>query len=155
MLGPLVNPSRPKKQMVGVFSLELARLYAYLFQKTSTQYTILHSLGGYDEISLTSGVKIISNQSEKIVFPADLGFERLDAAAIVSGKTIEASAKIFANVLNNEATTAQKNVVLVNAAMAIQTALPQLSWAEAVEKANESLTSKKALNAFTTLLNFK
>ena len=155
MLGPLVNPCRPQKQMVGVFSLELARLYAYLFQKTSTQYTIVHSLGGYDEISLTSGVKIISNQSEKILLPADLGFEILDAADIVSGKTIEASAKIFANVLNNDATIAQKNVVLVNAAMAIHTALPQLSWVEAVEKATESLASKKALNAFTSLLNYK
>lgn len=155
MLGPLVNPCRPQKQMVGVYSLELARLYAYVFQKSSIQYTIVHSLGGYDEISLTSDVKIISNQSEKIDSPEDLGFQKLNSQDIISGKTIEDSAKIFLNVLNNEATQAQKNVVLVNAAMAIQTAMPQLSWQEAIDKATESLASKKALDAFKTLLNFK
>lgn len=155
MLGPLVNPCRPQKQMVGVYSLELARLYAYVFQKSSIQYTIVHSLGGYDEISLTSGVKIISNQSEKIDSPEDLGFQKLNSQDIISGKTIEDSARIFLNVLNNEATQAQKNVVLVNAAMAIQTAMPQLSWQEAIDKATESLASKKALDAFKTLLNFK
>lgn len=155
MLGPLVNPCRPQKQMVGVYSLELARLYAYVFQKSSIQYTIVHSLGGYDEISLTSDVKIISNQSEKIDSPEDLGFQKLNSQDIISGKTIEDSARIFLNVLNNEATQAQKNVVLVNAAMAIQTAMPQLSWQEAIDKATESLASKKALDAFKTLLNFK
>ncbi len=155
MLGPLVNPCRPQKQMVGVYSLELARLYAYVFQKSSIQYTIVHSLGGYDEISLTSDVKIISNQSEKIDSPEDLGFQKLNSQDIISGKTIEDSARIFLNVLNNEATQAQKNVVLVNSAMAIQTVMPQLSWQEAIDKATESLASKKALDAFKTLLNFK
>ena len=155
MLGPLVNPCRPKKQMVGVFNLELARLYAYVFQKSSLQYSIVHSLGGYDEISLTSAVKIISNQSEKIAYPSDLGFEKLESHEIVSGKTIEESAKIFTNILNNECTKAQKNVVLVNAAMAIQTALPHILWQEAVDKATVSLSSKKALHAFKTLLNIK
>lgn len=148
MLGPLVNPSRPSKQMVGVFSIELARIMGYLFQKTKKSYTIIHSLDGYDEISLTGAVKIISNNSERTVYPSDLGFPTLAASAIMSGSTIQESATIFTNVLQNQATTAQKQVVIVNAAMAIHTALPALSWQEAVAKATESIDSQKAFAAF-------
>lgn len=152
MLGPLVNPSRPNKQMMGVFSLELARVVGYLFQKTKKSYTIIHSLDGYDEISLTDGVKIISNNSERIAYPSDLGFPTIAPKAIISGATIEESAAIFTNVLQNQATTAQKQVVTVNAAMAIHTALPALSWQEAVAKATESIDSKKALEAFKKII---
>ncbi len=150
MLGPLVNPCSPKRQMVGVFNLALLRLYALLFQETETQYCIVHALDGYDEISLTSGTKAISNKGETIIYPSTFGLTALSPSAIGGGHSIEAAA-IFTNVLNNEATTAQKQVVCANAGTAIATAL-DISLAEGYAKAQESIESKKALAAFKKLL---
>jgi anthranilate phosphoribosyltransferase len=152
MLGPMVNPAKPKNQMVGVFSLELARVYAYLYQKTDKNYTIVHALDGYDEISLTSDFKTFSNSGEQIYTLSSLGFEKLNPAQISSGHTIPEAAAVFKNVLNNEATAAQTNVVLCNAAMAIKTIHPEKSFAESFDEASVSLRSKKALNSFKLLL---
>lgn len=152
MLGPMVNPAFPKKQMVGVFSLELARLYAYLYQQTDKQFAIVHALDGYDEISLTGNFKVIGNKTEKVLSPADLHLPKLEADEILGGDSVEESAKIFMNVLGNQATVAQKQAVLANAALALQTARPQLSLLEAVETARESLESGKALQSFRALV---
>lgn len=152
MLGPMVNPAFPKSQLVGVFNLELARLYGYLYQKTEKHFMILHSLDGYDEVSLTSPFKVIGNFKEQLLNPVDIGFQMLKQEDLHSGNTMENSAKIFKNVLNNEATNAQKQVVLANAAMAINCAKPELNYQEAIASAKESLESKKALKAFNTLL---
>lgn len=152
MLGPMVNPAKPKNQMVGVFSFELARVYAYLYQKTEKNYTIVHALDGYDEISLTSDFKVFSNSGEKIYKVEDLGFQKLNPAAISSGHTVPEAAAVFVNVLNNEATEAQANVVLCNAAMAIKTICPEKSFDESFQEASVSLQNKNALNSFKTLL---
>jgi anthranilate phosphoribosyltransferase len=153
MLGPMSNPAFPQNQLVGVFSLELARLYGYLYQKTGKNFTILHSLDGYDEISLTGAFKIISNKRETILQPEDIGFKRVKAEALTSGKSLESSAKIFTNVLCNEATEEQTSAVTINAAMAIWCARPELSLEDAIGLAKESLASGKALGAFKTLLS--
>ncbi len=152
MLGPLVNPSFPKSQLTGVFNLELARLYHYLFQKTDTQFTILYALDGYDEISLTGATKAFSNSSERVLTPQDFGVLPLDASQIAGGDNVASSAKIFMNVIQNKGTEAQNNVVCANAGMAIATALA-LSPIEGFEKAKESLQSGKALTALTNLQN--
>jgi anthranilate phosphoribosyltransferase len=152
MLGPMVNPAKPKNQMVGVFSLELARVYAYLYQKTDKNYTIVHALDGYDEISLTSDFKTFSNSGEQIYNLSDFGFEKLNPAQISSGHTVPEAAAVFMDVLNNEATEAQTNVVLCNAAMAIKTIHPEKSLADSFDEASVSLRSKKALNSFKLLL---
>jgi anthranilate phosphoribosyltransferase len=150
MLGPLVNPSSPNNQMVGVYSLELARLYSYIFQKSNKNFSIIHSLDGYDEVSLTGNVKIISNNSEKIFEPSDFDLNILKPKSIVGGNSISESAKIFMNILNNKGSSSQNNVVLVNSGIAISTA-QNISIKNGVEKARESLNSGKALNAFKTL----
>ena len=150
MLGPLVNPSSPNNQMVGVFSLELARLYSYLFQKSNKKFSIIHSLDGYDEVSLTGKVKIISYNSEKILEPSDFNLNIQNPKSISGGKTVKESAKIFMDVLSNNGTIAQKNVVLVNSGIAISTILG-CSIYDGIEKANESLKSGNALNAFKIL----
>lgn len=152
MLGPMINPAFPKNQLVGVFNLELARLYGYLYQKSGKHFLILHSLDGYDEVSLTGPFKMIGNKREQIVEPEEFGFRRLVQKDIVSGNTIGSSAEIFKKVLNNEATPAQKEVVVANAAMALFCAKPEVSFEEAVSTAKESLESGKALKAFNTLL---
>ncbi|HYK76716.1 MAG TPA: anthranilate phosphoribosyltransferase [Daejeonella sp.] len=152
MLGPMANPSKPKYQLVGVFSLELARLYAYLYQKDTKRFTILHAFEGYDEISLTCDFKTYSNSGERTYSLADIGFEKINASAISGGSTVQESAKIFTSVLNGEGTDEQNNVVLCNAAIAINTIKPQLSFSDCYYQAEESLFSKHALKSFKTLL---
>jgi anthranilate phosphoribosyltransferase len=153
MLGPLVNPARPKKQILGVFSLELARLYGYLLQNTSGSFNVIHALDGYDEVSLTGSFKMISNVKEQLIDPQKFGFSLLTADQISGGDTIEESAKIFTNVLENKATDAQKNVVIINSALAIWTAKQELSIEEAIAQAKESLEASKALSVFKKLLS--
>lgn len=151
MLGPMVNPSFPKKQLVGVFSLELARLYGYLYQKTDKHFVILHALDGYDEISLTGAFKKITNEKEEIVNPEEMGLETIQPQAIFGGDTVEESAKIFEAILKGEGTKAQNEVVLANAAMAIQCG-KGVSTEDALGMARESLESGKALQTFKRIL---
>ncbi len=152
MLGPMVNPSFPKKQITGVFSLELARLYSYLFQQTGTSYMVVHSLDGYDEVSLTGGFKLLSNQDEKIVFPEDLGLKTCKPEELSGGKSVEDSAKIFLSILENKSTDAQRDAAIANAGMALYCADNSLGLRGAVEKARESVESGKALNVFKKLI---
>ncbi|MCX2451531.1 anthranilate phosphoribosyltransferase [Pedobacter sp. PLR] len=152
MLGPMCNPAQPKNQLVGVFSLELARLYAYLYQETDKNYTILHAVNGFDEVSLTCDFKIFSKKGEALVKVADIGFEEMDESLIKGGDTVASSAEIFMNVLNAKATDAQHNVVLCNAALAIQTIDDTKSFADCFYEAEESLFSKSALKRFKSLV---
>jgi anthranilate phosphoribosyltransferase len=152
MLGPMVNPAFPKRQLVGVFSLELARQYGYLYQNTSKSFLILHSLDGYDEVSLTGPVKYFYNDGEKIIEPSDLGLSNVTYEQIKGGQNVEESAKIFMNVLENKATDAQKSAVIANAAMALYAANRKEGLTSAVTKAREALESGKALKAFKTLI---
>lgn len=154
MLGPMCNPAEPKNQLVGVFSLELARLYAYLYQETDKNYTILHALDGFDEISLTCSVKTFNKKGESLLKVADFGFEPINEYEIRGGETVASSAKIFVDVLDGKGTDAQTNVVLCNAAIALQTIDHTKSFADCFYQAEESLMSKKALDSFRKLLNF-
>jgi anthranilate phosphoribosyltransferase len=150
MLGPMVNPSFPKNQLVGVFNLELARIYAYLYQNTDVNVTILHSLDGYDEISLTGPTKIITSAMEGILNPQDFGVNLLAQSEIEGGKTIEASAQMFTDIISGKGTEAQNNVVCANAGMAIAT-VTKCTPLEGFQLAKESLLSAKGLKALTTL----
>ena len=147
MLGPMVNPAFPPNQLVGVFSLELARLYGYLYQNTDKNFSIVHSLDGYDEVSLTSDFKLISNKEEALVSPTDVSLMQLDQQSLYGGETIEDSARIFKDVLNNSGTKAQSEAVVANAGLAIATAR-QISFAEGIVEARNSLLAGKAKEAF-------
>jgi len=147
MLGPMVNPAFPKNQLVGVFNLELARLYGYLYQNTDKNFIILHSLDGYDEISLTGDFKFISNKEERVMGASDLGFEKVSPELIKGGQSIDESAKIFEKILMNEGTEEQTNTVLANSGLALATAR-NLSFEEGVAQAKESLESGSALKSF-------
>jgi len=148
MLGPLVNPCRPKKQLIGVYNLELARLYQYLQQMEEKDYAIVHALDGYDEISLTGPFKMITKSSESIISPEDLGLDPINVDEIHGGNTIEESAQIFLNILNNEATRAQIDVVLANAGLALYIGQQLSNIKEGIELARESINSGKAFNSF-------
>jgi anthranilate phosphoribosyltransferase len=153
MIGPMVNPAFPNKQLVGVFSLELARLYYYLYQKTDKRFTIVHSLDGYDEFSLTSACKVATQEGEALLSPEGLGLPKLRPEMLFGGNSVEDAAKIFVNVLEGKGTEAQEAVVIANAALAIRVVRHSLSTAEALQVAGESLESGKALQAFKRLLS--
>lgn len=150
MLGPMVNPSFPNNQLVGVFNLELARMYAYLYQNTDVNFTILHSLDGYDEVSLTGPTKIITSTMEGMLNPTDFGVRLLAQSEIEGGKTIEESAEMFTTIISGKGTEAQNNVVCANAAMAIAT-VTKCTPQEGFELAKESLFSGKGHEALKTL----
>ncbi len=151
MLGPMVNPSAPKNQMVGVFNLELLRLYSYLYQDSDKNYSIVHDLGGYDEISLTNSVKIVSNKSEVLFSAEDLGLKNNTQEAIFGGNTVSEASKIFKTIIGGQGTEAQNNVVCANAGLAIATA-KQLTHIEGYELAKEALISGKANKCLTKLI---
>jgi anthranilate phosphoribosyltransferase len=153
MLGPLVNPAKPKNQLVGVYNLDLARLYAYLYQKSNSKYTIVNALDGYDEVSLTGDFKTFSADGEKINSIETLGFDKLNPLAIAGGHSVSDSAAVFTTILNAEGTDAQHNVVLCNAALAIRTINPEQSFADSFYEAEQSLLGKKALASFKNLIN--
>jgi len=152
MLGPMVNPAFPKNQLVGVFNLELARMYGYLYQSEDKNYSILHALDGYDEISLTGETKLIQNNSEKMLSATDFGVEYHTQDAIYGGNSVKEAASIFVNILDGKGTTAQNNVVCANAGMAIAT-VKGLEPKEGFELAKESLLSGKAKEKLTQLIN--
>ncbi len=147
MLGPLVNPAKPRCQLLGVYNLPLLRLYSYTYQASGIDYAVVHSLDGYDEISLTSDFKVVTSSAEKIYTPESLGFERCSEEALSGGETLEEAAAIFDNIMNNRATEAQTNAVVVNAAFAIHVRDSRLTIEECIAMARESLASGKAAEA--------
>ena len=150
MLGPMVNPAFPKNQMVGVYNLELARMYGYLYQNTDKKFTILNALDGCDEISLTGDTKTISNHTEAMLTPSDFGVEKVSQEDIIGGSDIAESAQIFMNILQGKGTEAQNNVVCANAGIAIAT-VKGITPKEGFERAKESLHSSKGLTALKKL----
>ncbi|MFN8341829.1 MAG: anthranilate phosphoribosyltransferase [Cyclobacteriaceae bacterium] len=153
MLGPMVNPAFPSRQIVGVFSLELARQYGYLYQQTDKRFLILHDTAGYDEISLTAPFKCFTNEGERVWTPADLGLTRIKPEAIAGGDSVEASAKIFMEILEGRGTQAQNDVVVANAGMALYCADGHRDLAGSLARARESLMSGAARNAFRKLMD--
>ena len=144
MLGPLVNPIQPTHQVFGTFSLELSRLYHYIMQDSGRQYAIVYALDGYDEISLTGPAKVRTNQQETVLKAPDFGLQAVSATDLHGGDTADEAKSIFLNVLNSEATAAQKNVVCANAGLAIHTIHPEKSLVDCVAEARESIESGRA-----------
>ena len=155
MLGPMVNPSFPRKQMIGVYSLELARLINYLYQGSPVQYMIIFSLDGYDEISLTSGFKYIHNGVENISSPETMDYKRVAHTELAGGKTVQESAELFMRILEGEGTRAQNDVVTVNSQLALKCYFPGKSYEECREIAKESLVSGNALKSFRKLIDMQ
>lgn len=148
MLGPLVNPVRPRFQLLGVYNLKLLRLYAYIAQNEGIDCTIVHSLDGYDEISLTSPFRLSDRHGQRLIDPASIGFPTYSQEALSGGGSIAEASAIFDNVLSGTATSAQTDVVVVNSAYAIATLNPGLSLADAIAMARESIASGRAMQSF-------
>ncbi len=152
MLGPMVNPAFPKYQLVGVYNLEMARIYNYLLQQTGKAFTIIYSLDGYDEVSLTSDVKVITNQGEKLYTPEQIGKRSVSSHDIYGGTTVAEAARIFIKILKGEGSWAQNAVVLANAAMALNCTGKYPGYEDAYKTAVESLESGNAYRSFAKLI---
>ena len=152
MLGPMVNPAFPATQLVGVYNLEMARVYNYLLQQTGGRFTIIHGLDGYDEISLTGDTKVITNRGEKIMTQEELGSRMVYSTDIYGGNTVEEAAKIFTRILKVEGSWAQNAVVLANAAMALHATGLYAGYEEAYYAAVDSLESGRAYGALEKLI---
>ncbi len=148
VLGPLINPARPHYQSLGVYSLKMMRLYNYIYQNLGVQYSIVHSLDGYDEISLTDNCKVMTHLGEFVFSPEQLGFNTLKQEQLWGGNTVDEAAQIFINVLENKATEAQSNAVIINAAIAIHTRNSQQSIEQCKTQALESIKTGNAKKAF-------
>lgn len=149
LLGPIINPSKPQCQLLGVANLNQMRLYQQVYQRIGIDYGIVNSIDGYDEISLTSDFKVTTNDYERVFKPADLGFDIARPEELVGGATEEEAAQIFDAVLQGTALQAQKNIVMANAAFAIQVLEKgKKSIEECIDIARESLDSGKALSSF-------
>ncbi|MDR1524821.1 MAG: anthranilate phosphoribosyltransferase [Tannerella sp.] len=147
LLGPLANPVMPAYQLLGVYNLPLFRLYSYTYQSSGTRFGVVHSIDGYDEISLTSEFKVAMPEKEKVYTPEMIGLKRCRDEDLYGGDTPEAASAIFDRVLNNTATEAQRDCVIANSAFAIQVICPEKSIADCISEARESLQSGKALSA--------
>jgi anthranilate phosphoribosyltransferase len=154
-LGPLVNPCSPQYQCTGVFNLETLRMYAYFFQEEKRNFKIIHALDGYDEVSLTGKFKVISAFEERLMGPEDLGLERISAKSIEGGGSLEATGKIFVDILEGKGTKEQEAVVCANSALAIRCYMNEVSIEDAVLIARDSIQSGKALKKFKKLVEWK
>lgn len=155
MLGPMINPADPDFQLVGVYNLEMARIYNYLLQQTGKPFTIIHSLDGYDEISLTDDTKVITNAGEKVLTPEQIGKRMVQPQDIFGGNTPEEAAKMFSKIIKGEGTWAQNAVVFANAAMALQCSGNYESYDDAYAASVQSLESGKAYDALQKLISLQ
>lgn len=152
MLGPVVNPIRPKRTVLGVFNLRMARMYHYTYQQTDVDYSIVHSMDGYDEVSLTDTFKVINRFGEKLFTPEELTFKRCAQDELSGGDTPRDAAQIFGNIINDRATDAQKNAVIVNAAIGIHTIHPEKVMNDCIAEAREAIESGKVKETFKQFL---
>jgi anthranilate phosphoribosyltransferase len=155
MLGPIVNPAQPKFQLIGVYNLEMARIYNYVLQLLDNEFTIIHSLDGYDEISLTTDTKILSNTGESIKTPYQLGKKRVFAAELEGGNTVAEAAAIFKNIIEGKGTWSQNAVVLANAAMALHVTGKYENYDVAFQAAVNSLETGAANNCLQKLIRLQ
>jgi anthranilate phosphoribosyltransferase len=155
MLGPMINPAKPAYQLVGVYSTGVQQLYSDVYKQAGNQYMIIHGLDGYDEISLTGQVKVVTNDSEEIIGADTFGFSPIEQEDLFGGNTTKEAADIFMNVLKNDSPMPHRNVVLANSAAAIRCIHPLKSWYDCVAEATYSLESGRAFESFNRLLSIQ
>ena len=153
MLGPMINPASPRYQLLGTYNLAMQRLYCYMFQRDEINFAVVHSLDGYDEISLTSPFKVVTPSKERIYTPEELGFTPSRQEELFGGSSVESAAEIFDKVLNGTASIYQQNCVVANAAFAINLIEPHLSIEQAIDKATQAIKSGAAKACFQKFIN--
>jgi anthranilate phosphoribosyltransferase len=152
MLGPMINPSSPKYQVLGVNNQENFTHYRNVYETLDVNFTVINSNDGYDEVSLTDQTHFAGNKGEGYFSPADFGFERVHPESIYGGDSIDQAARIFMDILSGEGSAGQNNVVAANAALGLKLVFPERSLMECVDMAGESLKSGRALQKLRAVL---
>lgn len=155
MLGPIVNPAQPKYQLIGVYNLEMARIYNYVLQSLNKEFTLIHSMDGYDEISLTADTKVVTNKGEFIKSPIDLANLKVNQEDLYGGETVDAASAIFKNILEGNGTKSQNAAVLANAAMAMMVTGKYNEYQDAFDAANASLVNGAANACLQKLISMQ
>ena len=153
LLGPLVNPAKPTTQIIGVYNEAIGKLYKSVLSATKINFAVIHSLDGYDEISLTDDTSVYTKTKHYLMTPQAFGFSKIYPMYIHGGDSLGSNAAIFLNVLEGKSSEAQRNVVLANAGLAIAT-FRKTDILHGVEEARESLQSGKALEKFNRLKSY-
>lgn len=153
LMGPLVNPSNPTYQLCGVYNAEVGRIYSYLLQSQDKKFNVVYSLDGYDEVSLTSPIKVFSTKGESLLNFQNYGLQNVNPYEIEGGKTLESSARIFIEILQGKGSPSQNRVIVANSALALKCYYEDKSLSTCIELAKEMLESGKAFNTFKNLIN--
>ncbi len=153
ILGPMTNPSSPKFQLLGVNNSEVFNQYKSVYSKLDVNFAIINSIDGYDEVSLTDNTHFADNNREINISPTDFGFDKIQPEKLFGGESVKDAAKIFIDILEGKGTPEQNNVVLANAALALNIFYPEKDLLECVEIAKESLESKSALEKLKAVIS--
>ena len=151
ILGPMINPSSPKFQVLGVNNPENFEHYKNVYETLDINFAIVNGIDGYDEISLTADTRVAKKGEDKTIAPSAFGMQKIDPEKLFGGNSVEEAAKIFLNILKGKGTTEQNNVVLANSALALNLVFPDKTLFDCVEMAKESLVSGKALQKLKTI----
>jgi len=153
ILGPMINPSSPKYQLLGVNNQEVFDQYRKVYNMSDVQYLIINSMDGYDEVSLTDDLRFASKNKEGKLSPSDFGFEKIDPEKLFGGNSIKEAARIFVNILEGNGAEEQNQVVISNAALGIKVVYPERELKDCVAQASESLKSGKALKKMKAVIS--
>ncbi len=153
ILGPMTNPSSPRYQVLGVNNSENFNHYKNVYRKLDVNFAVIHSIDGYDEISLTADTLCATNTQDKFYAPEDFGLHKIKPEKLYGGDSVESAARIFLNILKGNGTTEQNSVVLANAALGIKVYHPEKDLDECMLMARESLESKSALEKLKRITN--
>lgn len=151
-LGPLVNPVQPAYQLTGVYNLNIARMYQEILSKGRKGFKVVHSIDGYDEVSLTDRFKVWSMGEEETIYPDQIGQAYVKEEDLFGGECIEESMDFFLDILSGRGTEIQQRVVQVNAALGIQCFHPEKSFDTCYQEAEEALHSGKAFEKFKNVI---
>ena len=151
ILGPLLNPAKVSDQLTGVFDMKTFELYKSVFERKDGNYAVIHSLDGYDEISMTGDFRVWNSDGDRILNPEKLGLKAVSPDSLSGGDTLEESAKVLIRILRNEGTVAQTTAVLANAGLAIAV-YKNIDLTEGLAQARESVESGRAYQSLKKLV---
>lgn len=145
-LGPLINPSFPNAQLLGVSSYEMCEKMVYALQKLGTDRAlVVNGLNpNIDEISICSKTAVYELKngeiSRKEITPEDFGFKTADISEIM-GRDASTNAQLIQDIFKGKITDAKRDVILMNAGAMIYLAGIKPNMFEGAQLAKEAIES--------------
>jgi len=153
LMGPLLNPAKAKKQLMGVFNPEITETIAEVMKKRGIERAMIVHGKGLDEITTTGKTKISELKNNKIntyyFDPKEFGISYANIEEL-KAKTKEESAEIILEILKGKKSK-KRDIVVLNAAAALIIAGKAKDFKEGIKLAEESIDSGKALKILEEL----